>query len=70
MVFFDSTPVGRILTRASSDLGVIDFDIPFAFAFTIGSLIEIIAIIGIMAWVTWQVLIVAVFAIMALKYIH
>ncbi|KAI4331845.1 hypothetical protein L6164_016799 [Bauhinia variegata] len=30
MLFFDSTPVGRILTRASSDLSILDFDIPFA----------------------------------------
>ncbi|GJR32090.1 ABC transporter C family member 8-like protein isoform X1 [Tanacetum coccineum] len=37
MVFFDSTPVGRILTRASSDISVIDFDIPFSFAYVIAS---------------------------------
>ncbi|KAK6264215.1 hypothetical protein SCA6_019649 [Theobroma cacao] len=29
MLFFDSTPVGRILTRASSDLSILDFDTPF-----------------------------------------
>ncbi|KAI8017748.1 ABC transporter C family member 8 [Camellia lanceoleosa] len=50
MLFFDSTPVGRILTRASSDLCVVDFDIPFSFAFVVAPLIESVAIIGIMAY--------------------
>ncbi|XP_028094186.1 ABC transporter C family member 8-like [Camellia sinensis] len=40
MLFFDSTPVERILTRASSDLCVVDFDIPFSFAFVVAPLIE------------------------------
>ncbi|GKC62641.1 ABC transporter C family member 8-like protein isoform X1, partial [Tanacetum coccineum] len=67
MVFFDSTPVGRILTRASSDLSV-DFDIPFSFAYVIASSIELIAMIFIMASVTWKVLIVATFGLVATKY--
>ncbi|KAJ0759636.1 putative ABC-type xenobiotic transporter [Helianthus annuus] len=68
MVFFDSTPVGRILTRASSDLSVIDFDIPFSFAYVAASGIELLAMICIMASVTWQVLIVAIFGLAATKY--
>ncbi|KAF5807985.1 putative ABC-type xenobiotic transporter [Helianthus annuus] len=68
MVFFDSTPVGRILTRASSDLSVIDFDIPFTFAYVIAAGIELLAMICIMASVTWQVLIVFIFSIVATKY--
>ncbi|XP_071734211.1 ABC transporter C family member 8-like [Rutidosis leptorrhynchoides] len=70
MVFFDSTPIGRILTRASSDLSVIDFDIPLSVAFVVGSGIELLVTIGIMASVTWQVLIVAIFAIAASKYVQ
>ncbi|CAL5373911.1 unnamed protein product [Camellia sinensis] len=70
MLFFDSTPVGRILTRASSDLCVVDFDIPFSFAFVVAPLIESVAIIGIMASVTWQVLFVAFFATVASKYVQ
>ncbi|XP_071686201.1 ABC transporter C family member 8-like [Rutidosis leptorrhynchoides] len=70
MVFFDSTPIGRILTRASSDLSVIDFDIPFSVAFVVGAGIEIVATIGIMASVTWQVLIVAIFTTAASIYIQ
>ncbi|BAH93577.1 Os06g0561800 [Oryza sativa Japonica Group] len=35
MSFFDSTPVGRILTRASSDLSILDFDIPYSVAYVV-----------------------------------
>ncbi|XP_012069008.2 ABC transporter C family member 8 [Jatropha curcas] len=70
MLFFDSTPVGRILTRASSDLSVLDFDIPFSFTFVVAPLIELLGIIGIMASVTWQVLIVAIIAIVGSKYVQ
>ncbi|XP_023751709.1 ABC transporter C family member 8 isoform X3 [Lactuca sativa] len=70
MVFFDSTPVGRILTRASSDQSVIDFDIPFAFVYSLAAGIELLGMIVIMASVTWQVLIVAIFGIVASKYVQ
>ncbi|PSS18052.1 ABC transporter C family member 8 like [Actinidia chinensis var. chinensis] len=68
MLFFDSTPVGRILTRASSDLSILDFDIPFSLAFVNAAAIELLVSVIIMASVTWQVLIVAVFAAVASKY--
>ncbi|CAL5377263.1 unnamed protein product [Camellia sinensis] len=55
---------------ASSDLCVVDFDIPFSFAFVVAPLIESVAIIGIMASVTWQVLFVAFFATVASKYVQ
>ncbi|CAL5414148.1 unnamed protein product [Camellia sinensis] len=64
MLFFDSTPVGQILTR------LVDFDIPFSFAFVVAPLIESVAIISIMALVTWQVLFVAFFATVASKYVQ
>ncbi|XP_071742425.1 ABC transporter C family member 8-like isoform X2 [Rutidosis leptorrhynchoides] len=70
MVFFDSTPVGRILTRASSDLSVVDFDIPVGFIYVVGSGLELLAIIFVMASVTWQVLIVAVLGLAATKYVQ
>ncbi|XP_059286329.1 ABC transporter C family member 8 [Lycium ferocissimum] len=70
MLFFDSTPVGRILTRASSDLSVLDFDIPFSYAFVMAAGIELLATIGIMASVTWQVLLVGIIATVGSKYVQ
>ncbi|KAL2337977.1 hypothetical protein Fmac_012423 [Flemingia macrophylla] len=70
MLFFDSTPVGRILTRASSDLSILDFDIPLAITFAATIPIEIVIIICIMATMTWQVLIVAVPAMVVSKYVQ
>ncbi|KAK9030862.1 hypothetical protein V6N11_032268 [Hibiscus sabdariffa] len=70
MFFFDSTPVGRILTRASSDLSILDFDIPITIVYIECGITELVATIGIMAFITWQVLIVAILAMVALKYIQ
>ncbi|WOL09093.1 hypothetical protein Cni_G17846 [Canna indica] len=60
MLFFDSTPIGRILTRASSDLSILDFDIPYSLVFVLAGGIELIVTIIIMASVTWQVVVVAI----------
>ncbi|XVE51964.1 hypothetical protein DITRI_Ditri02bG0081900 [Diplodiscus trichospermus] len=70
MLFFDSTPVGRILTRASSDMSILDFDIPFATLFLAAGATEVIATVGIMAFITWPVLIVAILAMVAVNYIQ
>ncbi|XP_021829664.1 ABC transporter C family member 8-like isoform X2 [Prunus avium] len=68
MLFFDSTPVGRILTRGSSDLSILDFDIPFCINFTVCAVIELLTTFAMMASVTWQVLIVGIPAMVAAKH--
>ncbi|XP_070006835.1 ABC transporter C family member 3-like [Nicotiana sylvestris] len=58
MSFFDATPSGRILNRASTDQSAIDLNVPIqvgSFAFTI---IQLLGIIGVMSQVAWQVFIV------------
>ncbi|KAL5547282.1 hypothetical protein UlMin_006969, partial [Ulmus minor] len=55
MSFFDATPSGRILNRASTDQGAIDMNIWYAvglFAFT---MIQLTGVIAVMSQIAWQV---------------
>lgn len=56
------------LIQASSDMSVLDLDIPFALAFALSGVIDVTTTILVMATVTWQVLIVAVPIILAARY--
>eukprot|EP01018_Ginkgo_biloba_P011465 Gb_23689 [translate_table: standard] len=56
---FDSTPLGRILSRVSLDLSILDVGLPFNFIFTISSSLNAYSNLGVIAVVTWQVLFVA-----------
>ncbi|XP_021287483.1 ABC transporter C family member 3-like isoform X1 [Herrania umbratica] len=58
MSFFDSTPSGRILNRASTDQSAVDLNIPYqvgSFAF---SVIQLLGIIAVMSQVAWQIFII------------
>ncbi|XP_044482645.1 ABC transporter C family member 3-like [Mangifera indica] len=58
MSFFDATPSGRIINRASTDQSALDMNIPYqvgAFAF---SMIQLLGIIIVMSQVAWQVFLV------------
>ncbi|KAM5570157.1 hypothetical protein ABKV19_017257 [Rosa sericea] len=58
MSFFDATPSGRILNRASTDQNAVDMNISNqigAFAF---SMIQLLGIIAVMSQVAWQVFII------------
>ncbi|KAK3137193.1 hypothetical protein QOZ80_5BG0449000 [Eleusine coracana subsp. coracana] len=58
--FFDSTPLGRVLSRVSSDLSIVDLDVPFAFVFSISASLNAYSNLGVLSVVTWQVLFVCV----------
>ncbi|PNX69626.1 ABC transporter C family member 3-like protein, partial [Trifolium pratense] len=60
MSFFDSTPSGRILNRASTDQSAVDTDIPYQIGSFAFSLIQLLGIIIVMSQVAWQVFIVFV----------
>nr|QEY08339.1 ATP-binding cassette sub-family C member 15 [Crocus sativus] len=55
MAFFDSTPTGRILNRASTDQSVLDLDIAGKLGWCAFSVIQILGTIGVMSQVAWPV---------------
>ncbi|KAF9666515.1 hypothetical protein SADUNF_Sadunf16G0237100 [Salix dunnii] len=58
MSFFDATPSGRILNRASTDQSAVETQIPYQVGALAFSFIQLLGIIAVMSQVAWQVFIV------------
>nr|GEV25329.1 ABC transporter C family member 3-like isoform X3 [Tanacetum cinerariifolium] len=60
MSFFDATPSGRILNRASTDQSAVDLTIPNAIGVFAFAVVQLLAVIAMMAQISWQVFLVFV----------
>ncbi|KAF5178840.1 Abc transporter c family member, partial [Thalictrum thalictroides] len=58
MSFFDATPSGRILNRASSDQSAVEYDIPLTMGALAMNGIRLVGVVVIMAHGGWQVIII------------
>ncbi|GLT57463.1 hypothetical protein SLA2020_304330 [Shorea laevis] len=55
MSFFDATPSGRILNRASTDQSTVDLNIPNQVGALAFSMIQLLGIIAVMSQAAWQI---------------
>lgn len=58
MSFFDATPSGRILNRASTDQSAVDMNIPFQVASFAVVTIQLLGVIVVMSQAAWQVFVI------------
>ncbi|KAG0613483.1 hypothetical protein M758_6G106300 [Ceratodon purpureus] len=56
MAFFDSTPVGRILNRASTDQNMMDNEIPSFLGSLTSDFIQLVGVVAVMSVISWNVL--------------
>ncbi|KAJ0602533.1 putative ABC-type xenobiotic transporter [Helianthus annuus] len=60
MSFYDSTPVGRIISRVLSDLSVVDIELAMKFTAGVGSTMNTYFSFGILMFLTWTILFVII----------
>ncbi|XP_026399581.1 ABC transporter C family member 10-like [Papaver somniferum] len=60
VAFYESTPMGRILSRVSSDLSIVDLDLPASFVLAVLAILNVSSNLVVLAVITWQVLFVSI----------
>ncbi|XP_026444930.1 ABC transporter C family member 10-like isoform X2 [Papaver somniferum] len=58
--FYESTPLGRLLSRVSSDLSTVDLDLGFIFIHVIVVTANFYITLGVLTVITWQVVFVCI----------
>ncbi|HRR26083.1 MAG TPA: ABC transporter ATP-binding protein, partial [Acidobacteriota bacterium] len=65
--FFDRTPVGRIITRMTNDVDVLNELFTSGVVNIVGDLVSLLGIVGIMVWLDWRLALVT-FAVIPLLF--
>ncbi|KAI3839548.1 hypothetical protein MKX03_028568 [Papaver bracteatum] len=60
LAFYDCTPLGRILSRVSSDLNIVDLDLSFNLVMTLAIFVISSANVGVLSFFTWPILFITV----------
>ncbi|ONI07312.1 hypothetical protein PRUPE_5G112700 [Prunus persica] len=55
MLFYDSTPVGRILSRVSTDMNIVDLEVAFKLGIYVGGTMITYSIFVVLVSVTWPI---------------
>ncbi|CAN1778438.1 ABC transporter C family member 10 [Linum perenne] len=53
MSFYDSTPLGRVLSRVSADMSIVDLEMAFKSTITLGSTMSTYSIFAVLAFLSW-----------------
>ncbi|XP_004300848.1 PREDICTED: ABC transporter C family member 10-like isoform X1 [Fragaria vesca subsp. vesca] len=56
MLFYDSTPVGRILSRVSTDMNIIDLEVGLKLAFAAGAIVSAYSIFLVLVVLAWPLM--------------
>ncbi|CAI9276050.1 unnamed protein product [Lactuca saligna] len=56
MAFYDSTPIGRIISRVSSDLSIVDLELAIKLTMCVGATMNAYLSFGVLAFLTWPTL--------------
>ncbi|CAN0841085.1 ABC transporter C family member 10 [Linum grandiflorum] len=60
MSFYDSTPLGRVLSRVSADMSIVDLEMAFKSTITLGATMNTYSIYAVLAFLSWPVLFVII----------
>ncbi|XP_021818604.1 ABC transporter C family member 10-like [Prunus avium] len=65
MLFYDSTPIGRVLSRVSTDMNIIDLEVAFKLGISVGATLMTYSIFLVLVSITWPI----VFLIIPIIYV-
>ncbi|RZC92388.1 hypothetical protein C5167_003994 [Papaver somniferum] len=68
--FYESTPLGRLLSRVSSDLSIVDIDLAYNLIFVIMITVNTYITLGVLIVITWQLVFVCIPMVLSVIYLQ